>query len=43
MKKLTLLTILAWLIAVALIPSAKAQTVEKGEKFLQAGLTTTFK
>ncbi|GAB3921593.1 outer membrane beta-barrel protein [Larkinella terrae] len=38
MKKLTLLTILAWLIAVALMPSAKAQTIEKGEKFLNAGV-----
>ncbi|GAB3275401.1 hypothetical protein GCM10027347_48740 [Larkinella harenae] len=38
MKKLTLATLLAWLLAVALLPAAKAQTVEKGEKFLNAGI-----
>ncbi|WP_128546745.1 hypothetical protein [Larkinella soli] len=37
MKKLTLLTLLAWAIAIALMPSAKAQTVEKGDMFLNAG------
>lgn len=38
MKKLTLLTLLAWLIAVAMMPSANAQTIEKGTKFLNAGI-----
>lgn len=38
MKKLTLLTILAWLVAVALMPSAKAQTIEQGTKLINAGI-----
>jgi len=37
MKKLTLLTLFVWMMALAMMP-AKAQTIDKGTKFLNAGL-----